>query len=116
MARIKIDRSHQLILGVAAGLARAYKIKKRYVRSLFVLATVFGGGIGVLFYVILWLSLFSTDSEKPKVFGVCHYLSQKVNLDIAYFRILFVFLTLISGIIPLSLCYLIFAIFLDWKK
>ena len=116
MAKIKIDRSHQLILGVSAGLARAYKIKKRYVRSLFILTTVFGGGMGVLFYIILWISLFSIDTDAPKIFGVCHYLSQKTRLDISYFRILFVFLTLISGIIPLSLFYLIFAIFLDWKK
>lgn len=116
MARIKIDRSHQVFLGVASGIARSYKIKKRYVRLLFFLSTVFGGGMGALFYFLLWISLFSTESEKPKFFGVCYFLSQKINFDISYFRIMFVFLTLITGIIPLLSLYILFGVFLDWKK
>lgn len=116
MARIKIDRTHQLILGVAAGLARAYKIKKRYVRSLFILTTLFGGGIGILVYILLWIALFSTESENPKIFGVCHFFSQKLKVDISYFRIGFVFLTLITGIIPLAILYTVLAVILDWKK
>lgn len=42
------------IAGVCAGLARQFSISATIIRLLFVLATVFGGGIGLVLYILLW--------------------------------------------------------------
>lgn len=113
MAKIKTDRVHKWVLGVAAGLARSYKMPIWIVRLLFIGTTIFGGGIGLLVYVILWISLFAVDSESPKLLGVFSRLHYRYNLDISYFRVISVFIGLVTGIFPFLFIYGFTAIYLN---
>ncbi len=45
----------KMIAGVCAGLANQFDISVTLVRLAFVLMCVFGGGVGILVYVILWI-------------------------------------------------------------
>ena len=45
----------KMIAGVCAGLAAQFDISVTLVRLAFVLMCVFGGGVGFLIYVILWI-------------------------------------------------------------
>ncbi len=42
------------IAGVCAGLASQFPVSPTIIRLLFVLATIFGGGIGLVLYILLW--------------------------------------------------------------
>ncbi|HEX8923294.1 MAG TPA: PspC domain-containing protein [Patescibacteria group bacterium] len=61
----KLERKPEegIIAGVAAGIADYLQIDPTLVRIIFVLMS-FGGGGGVIFYVILWLAMPKTGSEK----------------------------------------------------
>lgn len=60
-----------IIAGVASGLAAYFGIDPVIVRLIFVLLTVFGGGSGILIYVILWVITpeAKTVSEKLEMQG-----------------------------------------------
>ena len=47
-------RQGRRIAGVCAGLAREFGISVTIVRLAFVLGTIFGGGTGVIIYLVLW--------------------------------------------------------------
>ena len=50
-------RTHQgrRIAGVCAGLAREFGISETIVRLAFVLGAIFGGGTGIIVYLVLWV-------------------------------------------------------------
>ena len=45
----------RMIAGVCAGLATQFDISVTLIRLAFVFMCVFGGGVGILVYVILWI-------------------------------------------------------------
>lgn len=53
--RLRRDTANAMIGGVAAGFARALGVDVVLVRLSFVLATVFGGGFGLVLYLAAWL-------------------------------------------------------------
>lgn len=57
------DENNKLIGGVCAGLANYFNLDKLVVRILFILFTL-GFGFGIIIYLILWVAIPSTASEK----------------------------------------------------
>lgn len=53
------------IAGVCAGLARQFSISATIIRLLFVLATIFGGGIGLVLYILLWFIMPKLSDAVP---------------------------------------------------
>lgn len=48
-------RDGKMIAGVCAGLAREFGVPVTVLRLAFVLGTLFGGGIGIVLYLVLWV-------------------------------------------------------------
>ena len=55
VTRLVRPRTGRMIAGVCQGLANAYAWDVVWVRVITVLLTVFGGGAGLLAYVIFWI-------------------------------------------------------------
>jgi phage shock protein C len=55
VSRLVRPRSGRMIAGVCQGLANAYAWDVVWVRVITVLLTVFGGGSGLLAYIIFWI-------------------------------------------------------------
>jgi len=55
VTRLVRPRAGRMIAGVCQGLANAYAWDVVWVRVITVLLTVFGGGAGLLAYVIFWI-------------------------------------------------------------
>lgn len=63
VTRLVRPRAGRMIAGVCQGLANAYAWDVVWVRVITVLLTVFGGGSGLLAYVIFWIVM----PEEPVV-------------------------------------------------
>lgn len=65
------DTDNAYIAGVAAGLANYTGVDAAIFRILFIILTLFGGGIGIVIYLVLWLVLppAETTSEKLQMQG-----------------------------------------------
>jgi phage shock protein C len=64
VTRLVRPRMGRMIAGVCQGLANAYAWDVVWVRVITVLLTVFGGGSGLLAYVIFWIVM----PEEPLIF------------------------------------------------
>lgn len=115
MSNIKLDNSRRWVLGVCSGLSRSFKINKYLLRLSFFVLSFILGGFPILLYFFLYLSMFSVDSEKPKLLGVLSYIAHKKKYDVFYCRFIFSILNLISGILPLTLLYVIGGVILRFK-
>lgn len=69
--RLFRDTDGAYLAGVAAGLASYFGLDVVLVRIVFVLLTLFGGGFGILLYIVLWLVVppAVTSSEKLQMRG-----------------------------------------------
>jgi len=59
---------NKMIAGVCAGLAAQFDISVTLLRLAFVLMCVFGGGVGILVYVILWIIMPTEQSLRGRDF------------------------------------------------
>jgi phage shock protein PspC (stress-responsive transcriptional regulator) len=75
--RLFRDTDNAIVAGVAAGVANYFGIDAVIIRIIFVLLTIFGGGVGLVLYVLLWLVVpeANTASEKLQMQG------RKVTLE-----------------------------------
>jgi phage shock protein C len=64
VTRLVRPRMGRMIAGVCQGLANAYAWDVVWVRVITVLLTVFGGGSGLLAYIIFWIVM----PEEPLIF------------------------------------------------
>ena len=48
-------RDGKMIAGVCTGLAQEFDVPVTVLRLAFVLGTLFGGGVGILIYLVLWV-------------------------------------------------------------
>lgn len=64
VSRLVRPRAGRMIAGVCQGLANAYAWDVVWVRVITVLLTVFGGGSGLLAYIIFWVVM----PEEPILF------------------------------------------------
>lgn len=49
------SREDKKLAGVCAGLAREFGLSTSLVRLAFLLGTLFGGGMGIVIYLVLWV-------------------------------------------------------------
>lgn len=49
------SREHRRIAGVCAGLAEEFGLSVTVLRLAFLLGTLFGGGVGIVVYLVLWV-------------------------------------------------------------
>jgi phage shock protein PspC (stress-responsive transcriptional regulator) len=70
--RLFRDTDNAVVAGVAAGIANYTGLDAVLIRVIFVLLTIFGGGIGVVAYLLLWLLVpeAETASEKLQMHGM----------------------------------------------
>lgn len=60
-------REGKMIAGVCAGLAREFSVPVTVLRLAFVLGTLFGGGIGIVLYLVLWVIMpWEPDFTAPR--------------------------------------------------
>jgi len=59
----------KMVAGVCAGLAAQFDISVTLLRLAFVLMCVFGGGVGILVYVILWIIMPKERSPRGRSFA-----------------------------------------------
>ena len=69
--RLFRDTDNAMVAGVAAGVASYFGLDAIIVRLLFVLLTIFGSGLGIVLYLVLWLVIpaAETTSEKLQMQG-----------------------------------------------
>lgn len=66
-APLRRSRSHRLIAGVVAGLARYLGIDIALARVLYVLISVFSAAFpGILVYIIMWIVVPEQEIEEPR--------------------------------------------------
>jgi phage shock protein PspC (stress-responsive transcriptional regulator) len=65
--RLFRDTDNALLAGVAAGLSSYFGIDAVVVRIIFVLLTIFSGGVGILIYIVLWLLVPPAVSSSEKL-------------------------------------------------
>ncbi|MBP9855271.1 MAG: PspC domain-containing protein [Candidatus Omnitrophica bacterium] len=106
----RVKKGHK-IAGVCAGLGEYFLVDPVFFRLIF-LIIIFGFGIGLLVYLILWVAtplnnfvelsrqikrLYLSDKDK-KIGGVCGGLGEYSDIDPVIFRILFLIGIFIGGI------------------
>jgi len=69
--RLFRDTENAMIAGVSSGLAKYFGLDVVLVRIIFAVLAIFGGGVGILIYVVLWLIVppATTSSEKLQMQG-----------------------------------------------
>ncbi len=69
--RLFRDTENAMLAGVSAGLANYFGLDVVLMRIIFVALAIFGGGVGILLYVVLWLVVppATTSSEKLQMKG-----------------------------------------------
>lgn len=69
--RLFRDTDNAMIAGVSSGIANYFGLDPVLVRILFVVLAIFGGGLGIVLYLVLWLAVppATTASEKLQMQG-----------------------------------------------
>lgn len=103
------DENDKILGGVCSGLAAYLNIDPAVVRILFVLFS-FGGGLGVLLYIILWIAVPAAsvanyvkkrlyrDPDDKMIAGVCSGLANYFHIGVGWVRVIFL-LPIILGIV-----------------
>ena len=66
VARLIRPRAGRMVAGVCQGLANAYGWDVTWVRVITVLLTIFGGGLGLIAYVVFWIVMPEEPLALPK--------------------------------------------------
>lgn len=122
MRKLYRSRYDRMLLGICGGLAQFFEIDPTLVRILVAILWIFTGFIPLfIVYLIAGLiiplepqganhSNFSRlfRSQKDwKIAGICGGIAELFQVDSSLVRLVFVFLCLLTGIVPLLLAYLI---------
>jgi phage shock protein PspC (stress-responsive transcriptional regulator) len=113
LRRLHRIRAGKRIAGVCTGLAAYADIDLTWVRTGFVIGTVFTAGIFAVVYIVLAFVLPITPTSEAavpqsrrrlerirqgqQIAGVCNGLAVYAELDVAWVRTLFIFATLLTG-------------------
>lgn len=104
------------IFGVCSGLSKSFMINPIYIRAFFLLLTMIGG-LGIIIYLMLFLSLDRENKpNRKKVLGVLFYLSQRYNKDLSILRVISFYLFIITGILPGIIVYLLLSFLISDRQ
>lgn len=119
MKRLYKDKFDKKFLGVCGGLAQYLKFDASIIRLLFVLSTIFTGGIVLIVYLILGLvmplgpksyvvanykKLYRSKKDR-RVAGVCGGLGKYLGIDSNILRVIFIVICLVTAVVPVILFY-----------
>jgi phage shock protein PspC (stress-responsive transcriptional regulator) len=123
MKKLYRSRTNSMVSGVCGGLGDYFKIDPTIIRFVIIFICIFTGIFPLLIaYLIACLIIpleqkSRQDKPKYKIFyrskgdkklaGICGGLAKIFKVDATIVRLVFVFLCLITGVIPLLIAYLI---------
>lgn len=115
------------VFGICGGIAEYLDIDPALMRILLLVFTIFGGGLFLLMYIILYFIIPSRNGTRQPLTldvasfkdkrikrivnnrilaGVCGGLGNYLSIDPTIIRIIFVILDILTGILPLLVLYL----------
>jgi phage shock protein PspC (stress-responsive transcriptional regulator) len=122
------SEKNRKILGVCGGLSEYFEIDATLIRIIWLIFAIFGGGLFLLLYFILYFIIPLNNSKKEPLIlnmknfkekrlkrivnnriiaGICGGIGKYFTVDPTIIRIIFVILDIITGFIPLAILYLI---------
>ena len=121
MKRIYRERFDKKLAGVCGGLAQYASFDPSIIRLIFILLTIFTGGLFLAVYLIFWIvlpigpkSYVETHykrlyrSRRDKRFaGICGGLGKYLRVDSNIIRAILIILMILTGFIPIIVAYLI---------
>lgn len=121
MRRLYRDRFDKKIAGVCGGLAQYLQFDSSWIRIIFILLTIFTGGIFILVYLLMWAlvplgprayveahykKLYRSVRDR-KIAGICGGLGTYFKIDSNIIRLVVVVLLFVTGIFPILIAYFI---------
>lgn len=126
------SKHDNIVLGVCGGLAAHFKMDSTIVRLIFVFLCILTAIIPmVIIYFIAALMIPMESSGKPlkmpkhklyrsvrdrKIAGICGGLAESTKLDPVFLRLLFIFVCLMTAIVPFVLIYVVAWIIIPEKR
>lgn len=119
MRRLYKERHDKKFLGVCGGLAQYFKFDSSIIRLLFIIATIFTGGIVLIVYLVLGLvmplgpksyvvanyrKLYRSRNDR-RIAGVCGGLGKYLRIDSNILRIVLIVLCLVTAVVPILVFY-----------
>lgn len=121
MKRLYRDRFDKKIAGVCGGLGQYLQFDSTWIRIIFILLTIFTGGIFFLIYLLMWFiiplgprayvvghykKLYRSRRDR-KIAGICGGLGTYFKIDSNLIRLIVLVLLFITGIIPILIAYVL---------
>lgn len=121
MKRITRDRFDKKIAGVCGGLAQYFRLDSSIIRLIFIALSVLTGGLFFLVYLICWWLFplgprYYVEATYKKLYrsrrnrylaGICGGFGKYFKIDPNIFRLGFLVLLFITGILPILIAYII---------
>lgn len=122
MKKLYRSRNDRVFLGICGGLAQYFEIDPALIRLITILVCVFTGLIPLILVYAIAAMLIPLHSKAiifphyrkltrsrsdRKIGGICGGLGQFFRVDPTLLRLGLVFLCLLTGIVPLTLAYLV---------
>ena len=121
MKRIYRERFDKKLAGVCGGISQYAKFDPSIIRLIFILLSIFTGGLFVIVYLLLWLvfpigpkSYVETHyrrlyrSRRDRRFaGICGGFGKYLRVDSNIIRVALIILMILTGFIPIIVAYLI---------
>lgn len=119
MKRLYRDRFDKKVAGVCGGLGQYLQFDSTWIRIIFILLTIFTGGIFLLIYLLMWAivplgprayvvahykKLYRSRRDR-KIAGICGGLGAYFKIDSNIIRLIVVVLLFVTGIFPILIAY-----------
>ena len=106
MSKLHLSASDRKIAGVCGGMGESTGVQSDIIRAVF-LVSILAGGMGIIFYLILWMVLpkldFGAENQNRSIFsilrrsksekmlaGVCGGIAEYLDWDVSIIRLLLI--------------------------
>lgn len=124
MKKLYRCRWNKKLGGVLGGLGQYLRVDPTILRILFVISLFFTMGISLLIYLIAWALIpvgpssyiqpkgkkLYRNMKNRKIAGVCSGFASFFCVDPSLVRIITVVVAILTGIVPVAVCYFLFAL------
>ncbi len=115
MKRIYRERFDKKLAGVCGGLAQYFQLDASIIRMIWLLLTLFSGGIFIIIYLICWAviplgpksyvvanykKLYRSKTDR-RISGICGGLGKYLGFDSNILRLIFVVLMFMTAFMPI---------------